>query len=78
MLEYFFKIQSKSKNILKKISQPEFKRPEHVPFARKGIIGDWKNKLNEEQSKILDEKMKEAGTKYPGFDQLWDKYKEYL
>ena len=49
-----------------------------MPFARKGVIGDWKNKLNEEQSRILDEKMKEAGKKYPGFDQLWDKYKEYL
>jgi len=61
-----------------KVSHPEFKRLEHLPFARKGIIGDWKNTLNEEQSKILDEKMKEAGTKYPGFDQLWDKYKEYL
>jgi len=60
------------------VAQPEFKRLEHLPFARKGVIGDWKNKLNEEQSRVLDEKMKEAGKKYPGFDQLWDKYKEYL
>ena len=42
------------------------------------MIGDWKNLLSDEQSKIIDEKLKTAGTKYRGFDKLWDKYKAYL
>lgn len=54
------------------------KRPADLPFARKGIIGDWKNVLNEKQSKLLDDRLKNTGIKFPGFDKLWDNYKEYL
>ena len=54
------------------------KRPEHLPFTRKGVIGDWKHLLSKEQSDLIDEKLKKCGEKYPGFDRLWDEYKEFL
>jgi len=54
------------------------KRPEHLPFTRKGVIGDWKHLLSKEQSDLIDEKMMKCGEKYPGFDRLWDEYKEFL
>lgn len=60
-------------------SFPEImKRPDDLPFIRKGIIGDWKNLMDESQRKRVDDKMREAGRKYPGFDQLWDSYNQYL
>ena len=55
-----------------------FDRPENLPFARKGVIGDWKNKLSERQSKIIDNKLKNTAVKYPGFDKLWDGFDQYL
>ena len=60
------------------MTRADFKRPESLPFARKGIIGDWKSMLSTKQSEMIDEKMKNAAVKHPGFDKLWDEYKEYL
>jgi len=53
-------------------------RPKDLPFIRKGIIGDWKNVLNEKQSKVIDKRLKEAGKKFPGFDELWKNYQEHM
>jgi len=60
------------------VTRTDFKRLESLPFARKGIIGDWKSMLSRKQSEMIDEKMKNAAVKHPGFDKLWDEYKEYL
>ena len=51
------------------------KRPEDLPFIRKGVVGDWKNHLTNEQSQEIDRLLKEkAGAN--GLDKLWDDYPE--
>lgn len=42
-------------------------------FARKGIIGDWRNHFTDEESRIVDQKFhrKWDGT---GLEKMWDKY----
>ena len=49
-------------------------RDESIPFTRKGVVGDWKNHLNEKQSEQLDDCIKKAAVDYPGFDELWKNY----
>lgn len=53
-------------------------RPDNIPFVRKGIIGDWKNELSEEQSRIVDNLMKSTNENVAGFFDLWKNYKNYL
>lgn len=53
-------------------------RPEHLPFTRKGVIGDWKQVLNEQQSKLIDEKLKQTAKQHAGFEKIWENYQEYL
>ena len=43
----------------------EVRRVENTFFVRKGVIGDWRNQLSEEQSKRIDDKIKE---KFKGID----------
>ncbi|KAI1294882.1 Amine sulfotransferase [Halotydeus destructor] len=42
-------------------------------FVRKGVVGDWRNHLTNEESRMIDAKMRQAfvGTK---FEHLWDKF----
>ena len=53
-------------------------RPDDIPFVRKGIIGDWKNELSNEQSRIVDNLMKSTNENVVGFSDLWKNYKNYL
>jgi len=67
------------KNMKKKSSQMmKDERPDSIPFVRKGIIGDWKNELTGEQSRIVDRLMKKTNENVAGFSDLWKNYKEYL
>lgn len=53
-------------------------RPDNIPFVRKGIIGDWKNELSAEQSRIIDDLMKNTNKNVAGFSDLWKNYEDYL
>ncbi|XP_013787839.1 sulfotransferase family cytosolic 1B member 1-like [Limulus polyphemus] len=59
--------------ILNAIRLGDLKTPDKPNFIRKGIVGDWKNYMTEDQSKRLDEKFLKVtqGTDLP---QLWKEY----
>lgn len=73
-------LKTSSINYMKKYSEKYVtsKRLEHLPFIRKGVIGDWKNLLSNEQSEIIDKKIKETADLVSGFDLLWTKYKDLI
>jgi len=57
--------------------QTATKRPKDLPFIRKGVVGDWRNHLTEKQSKEIDQKLIEVGSK-SGLDKLWKDYPEVI
>ena len=46
-------------------------RKKDAPWIRKGIVGDFKNHLTQEQIDRMDQKWKENGAKY-GIENIWD------
>ncbi|GFQ69098.1 sulfotransferase 1E1 [Trichonephila clavata] len=64
------------KNIFSQIPKehlPDDGSPPPVNFIRKGIIGDWRNHLSEDQSKRMDQKFAER-TKGTDIPNLWKNY----
>ncbi len=53
-------------------------RPEHLPFVRKGVVGDWRSLMTSRQSSEIERRMREAGEECPGFDELWSRYHQFL
>lgn len=53
-------------------------RPAHLPFVRKGVVGDWRSLMTSEQSAEIDRRTREAGERCPGFDKLWSRYRQFL
>ncbi|KAG1682538.1 Sulfotransferase 1C2A [Nymphon striatum] len=46
-------------------------------FFRKGVIGDWKNYFDDEQTKRLNQRFNEYDEKY-GIRQIWKEYEDFL
>jgi len=43
-------------------------------FLRKGIVGDWRTELSEEQSRLLDARFREKTRDFPELRTVWDEY----
>jgi len=44
-------------------------------FIRKGIVGDWKSHLKEEQNEVMNKLIKEKGAE-SGWASLWDEHED--
>ncbi|GFQ73753.1 hypothetical protein TNCT_516371 [Trichonephila clavata] len=63
----------KTFSTVEKKKDSEVSSPPSVNFVRKGIVGDWKNHLSEDQSKRMDQKFAER-TKGTEIENYWKEY----